>query len=170
MAAKALKDVKITGIDLSPNMVDLGNDKVQKNKLADRVSIVVGDSEGIQSKDSIYSGAMVSFGVRNFENLNLGISELYRVIQPGQPLMVLEFSKPTIFPIKQVFNLYFRLILPMIGKLFSKDKKAYTYLYESVQAFPDYDDFKKVMEDVGFKNCRWHALTFGICCLYIGEK
>ena len=170
MAAKSLPDTKITGIDLSPNMVALGVAKVKKNGLDPRVTIQVGDSENIQAKEGTYDGAMASFGVRNFEHLSLGLSELHRVLQPGKPLMILEFTKPTIFPIKQVFNLYFRLILPTIGKLFSKDKKAYTYLYDSVQAFPGYDDFTKIMEDVGFKNCRWHALTFGICCLYIGEK
>ncbi len=170
MAAKSLPDTKITGIDLSPNMVALGIEKVEKQGLHPRVSLRVGDSEQIQSEEATYDGAMISFGVRNFENLELGLRELHRVLVPGKPLMVLEFTKPTIFPIKQVFNLYFRLILPTIGKLFSKDKKAYTYLYDSVQAFPGYDDFTKVMEEVGFKNCRWRALSFGICCLYIGEK
>lgn len=170
MAAKALKDVTITGVDLSPNMVNHATDKVQKAQLSDRVKVVVGDSEKIRGERASYDAAMISFGVRNFENLKQGLSELHRVLKEGQPLMVLEFSKPTIFPVKQVFNLYFRMVLPTVGKLFSKDKKAYTYLYESVQAFPDYDDFKKIMEEVGFKNCRWHALTFGICTLYIGEK
>lgn len=170
MAAKALDGVKIDGIDLSPGMVAVGVDKVAKADLQERVTMKVGDSERIRAERASYDGAMVSFGVRNFENLRLGLSELHRVLQPGQPLLVLEFTKPTIFPVKQVFNLYFRLILPMIGKVLSKDKRAYTYLYESVQAFPGYDDFKTIMEEVGFKNCRWHALTCGICCLYIGEK
>lgn len=170
MAAKSLPAIRVTGIDLSPNMVSLANEKVQKSGLEDRVTIKVGDSEQIKGGDNRFDGAMVAFGVRNFEDLSKGLSELHRVIRPGQPLMILEFSKPTIFPVKQVFNLYFRFVLPLIGKLFSKDKKAYTYLYESVQAFPDYDRLTDVMQEVGFKNCRWHALTFGICCLYIGEK
>jgi len=170
MASKSLPDTQITGIDLSPNMVAKGNEKVARSGLDQRVKLKVGDSEKIRAERGSYDGAMVSFGVRNFENLKLGLSELHRVLQPGKPLMVLEFTKPTIFPVKQVFNLYFRLILPVIGKVFSKDKRAYTYLYESVQAFPGYDDFKVIMEEVGFKNCRWHALSFGICCLYIGEK
>jgi len=170
MAGKALPDTRITGIDLSPNMVAKGAEKVAEEGLQEKITIKVGDSEKIRAERATYDGAMVSFGVRNFENLRLGLSELHRVLQPGQPLLVLEFTKPTIFPVKQVFNLYFRLILPVIGKIFSKDKRAYTYLYESVQAFPGYDDFKIIMEEVGFKNCRWHALTFGICCLYIGEK
>ncbi len=170
MAAKSLPHTRISGIDLSPNMVSVGDKKVISAGLQDQVALSVGDSEGINQKDATYDGAMVSFGVRNFEDLKQGLSELHRVLQPGKPLMVLEFTKPTIFPVKQVFNLYFRLILPTIGKLFSKDKNAYTYLYDSVQAFPGYDEFQSIMEEVGFKNCRWHALTFGICCLYIGEK
>ena len=170
MAAKAIPDLKVTGIDLSPNMVALGNEKVSRTGLEQRVTIEVGDSEQISYANDHFDGAMVAFGVRNFEDLPKGLSELHRVLRPGQPLMILEFSKPTIFPVKQVFNLYFRLVLPTIGKLFSKDKKAYTYLYESVQAFPDYDRLTDVMKEVGFRNCRWHALTFGICCLYIGEK
>ncbi len=170
MAAKSFPEARITGIDLSPNMVSLAKEKVDRAGLNDRVEIRVGDSEQIQSEADFFDGAMVAFGVRNFEDLEKGLQEMHRVLRPGQPLMILEFSKPTIFPVKQVFNLYFRLVLPIIGKLFSKDKKAYTYLYESVQAFPDYDALKLVMEKVGFKKCRWHALTFGICCLYIGEK
>jgi len=170
MASKSLPNTQIIGIDLSPNMIAKGHKKVVQKGLDKQVQLKVGDSEKIRAERGTYDGAMVSFGVRNFENLKQGLSELHRVLQPGKPLLVLEFTKPTIFPIKQVFNLYFRLILPLIGKVFSKDKRAYTYLYESVQAFPGYDDFKVIMEEVGFKNCRWHALSFGICCLYIGEK
>jgi len=170
MAGKALPDTKIIGIDLSPGMVARGVEKVEKYELQSQIEIKVGDSEKIRAERASFDGAMVSFGVRNFENLRLGLSELHRVLEPGKPLLVLEFTKPTIFPVKQVFNLYFRVILPLIGKLLSKDKRAYTYLYESVQAFPGYDDFKQIMQEVGFKNCRWHALSFGICCLYIGEK
>ena len=170
MTAKALPELSVTGIDLSPNMVAVGHQKVSDQHLGQRVQLMVGDSEDLQISEDTYDGAMVSFGVRNFGNLEVGLKEIYRVIKPGSPLMVLEFSRPTIFPIKQVFNLYFRHILPLVGKLLSKDPKAYTYLYESVQAFPDYDRFQKIMEGVGFKNCRWSALTFGICTLYLGEK
>lgn len=170
MCAKSIPDVKITGIDLSKNMIAHGIEKTTKSELDNRIDLRVGDSENIQYRDDTFDGAMVAFGVRNFENLRKGLTELNRVLKIGQPLLVLEFSRPTIFPVKQVFNLYFRWVLPLIGKVFSKDPKAYSYLYESVQAFPQYDEMKQIMEESGFKNCRWHALTFGICSLYIGEK
>ncbi len=170
MAARSLPQTRITGIDLSPNMIEYGLKKIENKDIKQRIELIVGDSEKMNIEDDHFDGAMVAFGVRNFENLTKGLMELHRVLKPGKPLMVLEFSKPTIFPVKQLFNVYFRYILPAIGKLFSKDPKAYTYLYESVQAFPEYDDFQAIMEEAGFKRCRWHALTFGICSLYIGEK
>ena len=170
MSAKALPNVQITGIDLSKNMIAKGDEKLKQKKLQSQITLRVGDSENLDIEDQTFDASMVAFGVRNFENLKKGLSELHRVMRNGAPLMILEFSRPTIFPVKQVFNLYFRWVLPAIGKLFSKDPKAYTYLYESVQAFPEYDNMQGILEDVGFKNCRWHALTFGICTLYIGEK
>ena len=170
LTAKNLPKVNITGIDLSRNMISIGDNKVEKEGLTGRIQLSVGDSENLNIANDSFDGAMVAFGVRNFENLELGLNEMLRTLKKGAPLMILEFSRPTIFPIKQVFNLYFRWILPVIGRIFSKDPRAYTYLYESVQAFPEYDQMKKIMEEVGYKNCRWHALTFGICSLYIGEK
>lgn len=170
MAAQKMPDAKIIGIDLSPKMVEFGNLKVEKKKLHDRVALYTGDSEDIQYKPGTFDAAMVAFGVRNFENLDKGLSEIYRVLDDGAPLFILEFSKPTIFPVKQVFNLYFSTILPLIGKIFSKDQSAYRYLYESVQAFPDYDRMKVKMEEIGFKDCKWDSLSFGICCLYRGIK
>lgn len=170
MAAKSIPTARVTGIDLSPNMVALGDKKVDKANLNDRVQLQVGDSENIQMPDNHFDSGMVAFGVRNYENLDKGLVELHRVLQPGAPLFILEFSKPTIFPIKQLFNLYFSTILPVIGKVFSKDKTAYKYLYESVQAFPDYDAMTDRMSKAGFKNCKWESYTLGICCLYVGIK
>lgn len=170
MAAQKIPNARIIAIDLSTNMIEMGKKKVIKKNVADRISLEVGDSENIAYEDHTFDASMVAFGVRNFENLELGLSELYRVAKAGAPLFILEFSKPTIFPVKQVFNVYFNWILPVIGKVFSKDQSAYRYLYESVQAFPDYGDMQSVMEKVGFKNCKWESLSFGICCLYVGEK
>ncbi|MFT6807299.1 MAG: demethylmenaquinone methyltransferase/2-methoxy-6-polyprenyl-1,4-benzoquinol methylase [Saprospiraceae bacterium] len=170
MAARKIPGSHITGIDLSTNMIKMGLKKVVKKDLKTQVTLKTGDSENIQHENDTFDASMVAFGVRNFENLELGLSELYRVSKPGAPLFILEFSKPTIFPIKQLFNLYFNMILPVIGKVFSKDQSAYRYLYESVQAFPDYGEMQKIMEGIGFKNCRWESLSFGICCLYVGEK
>ena len=170
MAAKKIPEATITGIDLSSKMIEVGQSKVSKSNLDSRIKLRTGDSENLDIKDDNFDAAMVAFGVRNFENLEKGLSELLRVLKPGAPLYILEFSMPTIFPVKQVFNLYFKLVVPTLGKLFTKDAAAYTYLYESVQAFPDYDRMQKRMEGVGFKNCSWEALSFGICCLYIGRK
>ncbi|MEL6389719.1 MAG: bifunctional demethylmenaquinone methyltransferase/2-methoxy-6-polyprenyl-1,4-benzoquinol methylase UbiE, partial [Bacteroidota bacterium] len=153
MAAKRMPEVKVTGIDLSANMITIGDQKIQNKDLQERVALHIGDSENIQHPEHTFDAAMVAFGVRNFEQLELGLSELLRVLRPGAPLFILEFSKPTIFPVKQVFNLYFKLIVPIIGRIFSKDQSAYTYLFESVQAFPDFDRMTKIMEQVGFKNC-----------------
>lgn len=170
MAAKKMSDTRITGIDLSENMIAIGNEKIGKAGLGDRITLKIGDSEDIREPDASFDGAMVAFGVRNFENLDKGLGELYRILKPGAPLFILEFSKPTIFPVKWVFNTYFRMVVPFLGKVFSKDRSAYRYLYDSVQAFPDYDNMKKRLEFAGFKNCQWESLSFGICCLYLGVK
>lgn len=170
MAAKKMPEAQVTGIDLSPNMIKYGEDKIKAKGLSDRVHLKTGDSEDIQDRDSTYDAAMVAFGVRNYDDLDKGLTEMHRVLKAGAPLFILEFSKPTIFPVKQVFNLYFSSIVPLIGKLFSKDPKAYRYLYDSVQAFPDFDQMKIKMEEIGFKQCTWESLSFGICCLYIGVK
>ena len=170
LAAKKIPSAKFVGIDLSNKMIQVGQQKIQAAELSDRIDLQIGDSENIQFPDHHFDSAMVAFGVRNYQDLDKGLSELHRVLKKGAPLYVLEFSKPTIFPVKQVFNLYFKWVLPLIGRLFSKDKRAYTYLYDSVQVFPAYDDFKLRMEAAGFSNTTWEALSFGICCLYTGIK
>ncbi len=170
MTAKQITTSEVIGIDLSNNMIQVGHSKVADANLGDRVRLEIGDSEKIRYEANTFDSAMVAFGVRNFENLDKGLSELLRVIKPGAPLFVLEFSKPTIFPIKQVFNLYFKWIVPILGKLFSKDQRAYTYLYDSVQVFPDYKRFTDRLDSVGFMKTSWKSLSFGICCLYIGIK
>lgn len=170
MTAKSMRSVNITGIDLSNNMITLAKKKLEKTGFGSRIKMLVGDSENIDFPNDSFDSAMIAFGIRNFENLDKGLSELLRVLKPGCPIFILEFSKPTIFPVKQLFNLYFKYAVPLIGKVFSKDQRAYSYLYESVQAFPDYDSLKEIMQTVGYKNCKWEALSIGICSLYIGEK
>jgi len=113
---------------------------------------------------------MAAFGVRNFENLEKGLSEMNRVLEKGGSCMILEFSKPTVFPLKQIFNTYFKYILPVIGKLTSKDPKAYEYLYESVQVFPDYDNFASILKKTGFVDVTYKPLSFGICTIYLAKK
>ena len=132
--------------------------------------IMINNHRDLLFEDNKFDAVIVSFGVRNFENLEKGLSDMYRVLKPGGKTVIVEFSKPKKFPMKQGYNFYFKYILPQIGKLVSKDNAAYTYLPESVQAFPDGEDFLAVLKKVGFKQTQCKPLTFGISSIYIGEK
>ncbi len=165
-----VKPTEVIGVDISPKMISIGNEKVLKRKLSNQVKLEVGDSENLRFDEGEFDAVTASFGVRNFGNLEKGLSEMYRILSTGGQLMILEFSKPTIFPFKQLFNSYFKYILPTIGKFTSKDPRAYKYLYESVQAFPDYEDMANILKSVGFKDVEWTPLTLGICTIYIGKK
>lgn len=167
---KSLKPEKIVGIDISTGMLKVGEEKVKKKNLSEVISFQEGDSENIQLNDNHFDAATVAFGVRNFENLNKGLSEMYRVLKPDGEIVVLEFSRPEKFPIKQLYNFYFKRILPTIGRLFSKDTSAYTYLPASVDAFPYGEKFIEKLKDVGFKNTQEKKLTFGIASIYFGKK
>jgi demethylmenaquinone methyltransferase/2-methoxy-6-polyprenyl-1,4-benzoquinol methylase len=138
--------------------------------LGDKFEVKLGDSEQLPFSDSSFDAVTVAFGVRNFENLKSGLSDIRRVLREGGKVVVLEFSKPRIFPIKQLYKFYFNYITPGIGKLFSKDARAYTYLPESVEAFPDGEGFVFIMERVGFRNTKCKSLAFGICSIYTGIK
>ena len=168
--ALQLNPEKIIGVDISEGMLAVGQEKIKKKNLTGKIELQLGDSENLTFADNTFDGTMAAFGVRNFENLNQGLSEMYRVLKPGGRIVVLEFSKPQGFPFKQVYNFYFKQILPVFGKLISKDQAAYTYLPESVQAFPDGADFINILKQVGFKNTQWHSLTFGISSIYTGLK
>lgn len=135
-----------------------------------RIELLTGDSEKLPFEENKFDAVIVAFGVRNFENLERGIAEMYRVLKPGGRMVVLEFSKPRMFPFKQLYNFYFTYILPKIGKLISKDPAAYTYLPESVQAFPDGDNFVSILDQLGFKDTLCKPLTWGISSLYTGVK
>jgi demethylmenaquinone methyltransferase/2-methoxy-6-polyprenyl-1,4-benzoquinol methylase len=161
---------KITGIDISQGMIDVGIEKIKKKKLTDKVKLLLGDAEKLPFSDNSFDAITVGFGVRNFENLEKGLSEMYRVLKPGGTCLVLEFSKPTKFPIKSIYNLYFKNILPGIGKLISKDKVAYTYLPASVDAFPDGPKFISILTSAGYKNTKIIPLSFGIASIYLGIK
>ncbi len=169
-ASKAIPEAKITGVDISSKMIELGNQKLTKKSLTDKIELHVGDSENMDFESNSFDVAMASFGVRNFGDLEKGLSEMHRVIKPGGSILVLEFSNPRTFPFKQAFNAYFKYLLPVIGRIKSKDPKAYKYLYESVQAFPDYDRFGAILENIGFKKVVWKPLTLGICTIYEGVK
>jgi demethylmenaquinone methyltransferase/2-methoxy-6-polyprenyl-1,4-benzoquinol methylase len=169
-AANKMPGIKITGVDISKGMLEIGKQKAVKKGLTERIEFKVADSENLPFESYTFDAVMVAFGVRNFENLEKGLQEMNRVLKPGGTIIVLEFSKPRVFPVKQLFGIYFRYILPLIGKFTSKDPKAYKYLFESVQAFPDFGDFADVMENSGFNANKWRALTLGICSLYTGVK
>jgi demethylmenaquinone methyltransferase / 2-methoxy-6-polyprenyl-1,4-benzoquinol methylase len=169
-AARVLKPVHITGLDISPKMLEIGQQKLVKAGLVSTITLEVGDSENLRYADNTYDIVMAAFGVRNFENLEAGLTEMYRVMKEDGTMMVLEFSKPRVFPLKQCFNAYFKYLLPVIGRIKSKDPKAYQYLYESVQAFPDYDKFTDILTKIGFKESSYKPLSGGICTIYLARK
>jgi demethylmenaquinone methyltransferase/2-methoxy-6-polyprenyl-1,4-benzoquinol methylase len=170
ITALRIKPKKVIGIDISQEMLNVGKIKIKKKGIDDKIELHKGDSENIQFEDASFDAAMVAFGVRNFENLQKGLQEIHRVLKQGKPLVVLEFSKPKIFPVKQIYNFYFKNILPFVGKIFSKDNSAYTYLPKSVQAFPEGKDFLNELKKAGFKSYKEKRLTFGIASIYIAEK
>lgn len=169
-ALKILKPEKITGVDISRGMLDIADQKIINRRLSDKFEVALGDSENLPFANDTFDAVTVAYGVRNFENLEAGIADIFRVLKPGGKLVVLEFSKPRVFPVKQLYNFYFKYITPGIGKLFSKDARAYSYLPESVAAFPDGRNFTAVMDKVGFKHTKNRALTFGISSIYTGVK
>lgn len=161
---------KITALDLSEGMLRKGREKSQQKNLDQNITFLKGDSENLPFEDNTFDGITVSFGVRNFENLNIGLREMTRVLQPGKTLYVLEFSKPSGFPFKQIFQFYFRFILPFWGRLIARHPSAYTYLPDSVAAFPEGKEFMQRMTDAGLTDTRYLRLTFGVCTLYSGIK
>ena len=170
MAHKQIHPAKITGIDISEGMMQYGRIKIAEKGLENIIDLKLGDSTDIPFEDAQFDGAMVAFGVRNFANLEKGLTEIHRVLQTGSRLVVLEFSKPSSFWFKPIYTLYMKWITPTVGKLFSGNKEAYAYLNESVIAFPEGKAFLSVLEKAGFKNVQQEKLTLGICSIYIGDK
>lgn len=170
LQALTLNPEKVTGIDISEGMLCKGRAKLAERKLGDRIELLKGDSENIPFAENKFDAVTVAFGVRNFENLERGLTEIYRVLRPGGQLVVLEFSKPRMFPFRQIYNFYFRFILPRIGSVVSKDRSAYRYLPESVRDFPDGERFTAILRSVGFNHTTCEALTFGISSVYSARK
>ena len=170
IAALKLNPDSVVGIDISTEMLAVGREKIAKKGLEHKIQLFKGDSENIQFEDDSFDAITVAFGVRNFENLERGISEMHRVLVKGGKLVVLEFSKPRKFPIKQIYNFYFFKILPFWGRIVSKDISAYTYLPESVENFPDGEKFLKICKNCGFGSVLEQRLSFGIASIYIGTK
>ncbi|MCW5517657.1 bifunctional demethylmenaquinone methyltransferase/2-methoxy-6-polyprenyl-1,4-benzoquinol methylase UbiE [Muriicola sp. Z0-33] len=161
---------KIVGLDISPGMLQVGKKKVIEKKLQNTVEMIVGDSENLQFPAQHFDAVTVAFGVRNFENLEKGLSEIYRVLKPGGTLVVLETSVPVKTPFKQGYHFYTKYILPVIGKLFSKDRSAYTYLSESAAVFPHGKDFNNILGKIGFIAMENKPQTFGVASIYVAIK
>lgn len=170
LEALKLKPERIVGVDISEGMLRVGEEKVRKAGHDSVISFQKASSESLPFADNYFDAVIVSFGVRNFENLEKGLKEMHRVMNQNGTCVVMEFSKPRSFPFKQFYNFYFKRILPLIGRLVSKDTSAYTYLPDSVQAFPDGRKFLDIFERAGFTNTKCTQLTFGICSIYVGHK
>lgn len=165
-----LNPKKIVGLDLSKGMLEIGIEKVKNKKLDNLIEMVLGDSENLPFEDNSFDAITVGFGVRNFEDLDKGLQEIHRVLKPSGIFVVLETSQPDNYVIKKIFNFYSKYIIPTIGKLFSKDKKAYTYLPESAAAFPYGIMFNNILEKNGFNNATNKPLTFGAASIYTATK
>ncbi len=170
IAATKIRDSKITGIDISEGMLEIGRKKISRLKLEKKIELIKADSENLPFSDNQFDAAIAGFGVRNFESLKAGLKEVLRVIKPGGVFFILEFSKPVKTPFKQLYQFYFLKILPFVGGLISKNKNAYTYLPESVNEFPDGHDFLTILADVGFVENRFYTQTFGIATIYKAIK
>ncbi|MEO6549842.1 MAG: bifunctional demethylmenaquinone methyltransferase/2-methoxy-6-polyprenyl-1,4-benzoquinol methylase UbiE [Ferruginibacter sp.] len=170
MTARLLQPQKIVGIDISDGMLNIGRKKVVKLGLQPLIELLNGDSETIKFDDNSFDAVTVAFGVRNFQNLEKGLSEIRRVLKPGGKLVVLEFSKPKQALIKQVYQVYMNVVAPRMGKLFSKNCDAYKYLDESIKKFPEGKSFTAILDNLGYINSYCKPLSFGICSIYCGEK
>ena len=170
MASGILKPEKIVGIDISEGMLEVGRKKIEKAGLQHIRELLTGDSETINFEDNSFDAVTVAFGVRNFQHLEKGLSEIYRVLKPGGKLVVLEFSKPKMPGVKGMYNLYMKIVCPNVGKLFSKNRNAYKYLDESIQKFPEGNNFTNILDNLGYKNSYCKTLSLGICSIYCGTK
>ena len=161
---------KIVGLDISSGMLEVGTQKIASENLSNLIEMVLGDSENIPFEDNSFDAITVSFGVRNFENLEKGLQEIYRVLKPGGVFVVLETAVPTKTPFKQGYQLHSKFVLPLVGKLFSKDKTAYAYLSKSANAFPFAAAFNNILQKNGFTHTKHTPVTFGVATIYIASK
>lgn len=170
LACKELQPQSLIGADISEGMMEVGRQKVQQAGLSDRISFAREDCTALSFADSAFDAITVAFGIRNFEHLDKALSEMCRVLRPAGHLVILELSTPERFPMKQLFTLYSKLIMPLIGKLISRDNSAYTYLPESIRAFPQGEIMQQAIRQAGFSDVYFKRLTFGICTLYVATK
>ena len=170
IAALKLKPKEVVGVDISSGMLDVGKEKMKKKGVDHIVTMQLGDSEDLPFDDNYFDALTVGFGVRNYEHLEVGLADMLRVLRPEGMAVILEFSKPKRFPVKQFFGFYSKYLIPFFGKTISKDSRAYTYLPESVAAFPEGQDFTDIMTKVGYKNVEAKLVSGGIATIYSGIK
>lgn len=170
IAALKLNPKEVIGVDISPGMLEVGKEKMKKKGYDKIIQMQLGDSENLPFDSDYFDALTVGFGVRNYENLEKGLTDMLRVLRPEGKAIILEFSKPKKFPIKQLFGFYSKHLIPFFGKLISKDKRAYAYLPESVAAFPEGEDFKQIMRSIGYKNVESQLVSGGIATIYSGTK
>jgi demethylmenaquinone methyltransferase/2-methoxy-6-polyprenyl-1,4-benzoquinol methylase len=170
LAYRILKPGRIVGIDISEQMLEVGRKKIEKEGLTGKITLETGDSETIKFAENTFDAVMAAFGVRNFENLENGLSEMLRVLKPGGQLVILEFSKPRHKAVRTLYNLYMGIIAPQIARWFRQNKQAYEYLCESSIAFPDRQHFVDILNKIGYSDTRFKSLSLGICCIYSGRK
>lgn len=170
LSALRLKPTEVVGLDISDGMLEVGRKKMKQRKVDHIISMQLGDSEKIPFEDNYFDALTVGFGVRNFENLETGLAEMLRVVKPSGKLVILEFSKPKKFPVKQFFGFYSKRIIPLLGKKISKDGRAYAYLPESVAAFPEGEAFTAILDKLGYRNVEAQLVSGGIATIYSGIK
>ncbi len=170
LACRMLQPDELIGTDISEGMMNVGRDKVKKAALADKISFAREDCTSLSFADHRFDAITVAFGIRNFEDLDKGLSEMCRVLVPGGHLVILELTTPDRFPMKQLFAIYSKVVIPVLGRLFSKDNSAYRYLPETIRAFPQGEVMKGVIARAGFSQVQFKRLTFGICTLYTATK
>lgn len=164
------KDLRIIGADISEGMMAIGRQKVAAKNLDNVISFEKQDCSALSYPTDSFDAVMAAFGIRNFQNLEQGLAEMYRVLKPGGTFCVLELTTPVTFPMKQLFKIYSNVVLPLYGRLISKDTSAYSYLNKTIAAFPQGETMVSILNKVGFSHAEFHRLTFGICTLYIAKK
>lgn len=170
MACKLLNPDRIIGIDLSTEMLEIGRKKVEKEGLEGKIQLQEGDSEAINFSENTFDAVMAAFGVRNFEDLEKGLSEMLRVMRPGGQLVILEFSKPRKRAIRSLYKVYMNIVAPNVARWFRQNREAYEYLRESAEVFPDRRDFIEILNKLGYTDTGYKSLSLGICCIYTGRK
>lgn len=170
IAALKLNPEEVVGVDISQGMLDVGIEKMKRKGYDNVVRMQLGDSEKLPFEDGYFDALTVGFGVRNYENLEKGLADMLRVLKPGGKAVILEFSKPKKFPVKQLFGFYSKRVIPFLGRTISKDRRAYEYLPESVEAFPEGQEFLDIMSEIGYQNVQRKPVSGGIATIYTGVK